>query len=386
VSDLHRQALDLDAADPLASFLGEFVPLPPGVVYLDGNSLGRTPRRTVERLEHVVREEWAVGLIGSWSTWLDMPLRAGDRLAPLLGASAGEVVVHDSTTVCLHQLVHAALALRPGGGAIAVAGDEFPTDRDVVHGVAEATGRRVAHGLDGAAAGEVAVLVRSAVDYRTAALADLAAETARARALGALVVWDLSHAVGALELDLHGAGVELAVGCTYKFLNGGPGAPAFQYVREGLVGSVSSPLRGWFGRHDQFEMEGDHRPRRDVGRLLLGTPSILALAAAEEGIRLTAEAGIARVAAKARALTGFAIELCDELGLVTCTPRDADRRGGHVAVVHPRAGHLVDRLAAEHGVVTDFRRPDVVRLGLSPLTTRFVDVHHGVTALASLAG
>jgi kynureninase len=378
---LRTQALAHDAADPLAHWREEFVIPEPGLVYLDGNSLGRTPKRTLARLERVMTEEWAGGLIRSWGEWLAQPLQVGDRLAPLLGARAGEVVVHDSTSVNLYQLVHAALALRPDRPVLAVAEHEFPTDRYLVDGVAAATGRSVRHGFE--RLDDVAVAVRSAVDYRTAERFDLAAETARANAAGALVVWDLSHAVGALELDLAAAGVELAVGCSYKFLNGGPGAPAFSYVATALQAEIVQPIWGWFGQRDQFAMGPRYEPRADIGRLLIGTPSILALAAAAAGIELCAAAGIAAIAAKAAALTGYGLELCDEFGLVTRTPRQPGRRGAHVAVVHPAARELVDELAAR-GIVTDFREPDIVRFGLSPLTTRFVDVHDGFAALADL--
>jgi kynureninase len=322
-------------------------------------------------------------LIGSWEQWLDMPQRVGDRLAPLIGAGEGEIVVHDSTTVNLYQLVHAALDLAPQRRAIAIDPDEFPTDRYVVHGIAAAAGREVRDGF--ARLDDVAVAVRSVVDYRTAAVVDVAAETARARAAGTRVVWDLSHAAGVLAVDLHRAGVELAVGCTYKFLNGGPGAPAWSYVARDLQPRLSQPIWGWFAQADQFAMGATFAPRPDIGRLLLGTPSILALAAAEEGIALSARVGITAIAAKAAALTDYALQLCDSLGLCTSTPRDPARRGGHVAIVHERARELVPALAA-HKVVTDFREPDVVRIGCSPLTTRFADVHDGITLVAQLAG
>jgi len=277
--------------------------------------------------------------------------------------------------------VHAALALRPGRGVLAIAAEDFPSDRYVVDGIAAASGRTVRHGFDRLS--DVAVVVRSAVDYRTAERFDLAAETARARAAGALVVWDLSHAAGALALDLAESGVELAVGCTYKFLNGGPGAPAFSYVTRALQREITQPIWGWFGQRDQFAMGPSYRPREDVGRLLVGTPSILALAAAEAGIELAAAAGITAIAGKSAALTGFALELCDRLGLATSTPREPGRHGAHVAVVHPAARALTAALIAR-GVVPDFREPDIVRLGLSPLTTRFVDVHDGLATLAEL--
>jgi kynureninase len=373
----------LDAADPLAHWRGEFVIPDDDVVYLDGNSLGRTPRRTLERVRQVMEHEWAADLIGSWTHWVDLPRTVGDALCPVLGARPGEVVVHDSVTVNLHQLLHAALALRPGRSVVAVDAGEFPTDRYVVDAVAGQVGATVRHGfgrLD-----DVAVVVRSLVDYRSADTVDLVAETRRAREAGAVVIWDLSHAAGVLELDLDAAGVEFAVGCTYKFLNGGPGAPAFSFVAEHLVGRIDQPLRGWFGTRDQFAMRERFEPRPDISRLVPGTPGILGLTAALVGIEITAEAGISTIAAKARDLTAFALAHCDALGFESPTPVDARRRGGHVAVRHRDARVLTRRLADEFGVVADFREPDLVRLGCSPLTTRFVDVHDAFTALATIA-
>lgn len=371
----------LDAADPLARWRDEFVISDPSLVYLDGNSLGRTPKRTVSRLREVVEGEWAVDLIRSWSHWIDQPQRVGDLLAPMIGAGQGEVVVHDSTTVNLYQLLHGAAALRPDRAVLAVDEHDFPSDRYVVDGVAGATGRTVRHGFD--RLDDVAVVVRSVVDYRSAEVVDVAAETARIHDAGALVVWDLSHAAGVLAVDLGAAGAQLAVGCTYKFLNGGPGSPAFTYVARDLQGVVGQPIWGWFSQRDQFAMGPVYEPRDDIARMLIGTPSILALTGAECGISLSAEAGIDAIQTKARALTGYAIELCDLHGLEVRTPRVAERRGGHVSVAHPHARELTAALI-ERGVVPDFREPDIVRLGMSPLTTRFVDVYDGLAVLAEL--
>jgi kynureninase len=376
-----EDAVGLDADDPLAGWRDEFVITDPDLVYLDGNSLGRTPRRTIERLQHVVAEEWASGLILSWQQWLDMPQRVGDRLAPLIGATPGDVVVHDSTTVNLFQLIDAACSLRPDRRTIAIAADEFPTDRYVVGGIAAARDMKVVNGFDDLS--DVAVVVRSMVDYRTSELTDIAAETARATAAGALAVWDLSHSAGVLPVDLGDAGVELAVGCTYKFLNGGPGSPAFSYVAAELRETLPQPIWGWFAQSEQFEMGRAFDAHPDIRRLLLGTPSILALSAAEEGIGLTVDAGITAIAAKAGNLTGFGLEVCDQLGLRSSTPRDRARRGGHIAVQHPQAGQLVAELV-HHGVITDYRPDDIVRIGCSPLTTRFVDVYDGLAQLAEL--
>jgi kynureninase len=382
-----KRALALDAIDPLAAWRDQFDLTALGLagrdlIYLDGNSLGRTPLRTIERLDAVGRGEWARDLIRSWDHWLDLPQRVGDRLAPLIGAADGEVAVHDSTSVNLYQVVHGALAMRPDRAVIAIDAHDFPSDRYIVDGIAAATGRTVRHGFD--RLDDVAVVVRSMVDYRTAEVVDIATETARATAAGALVIWDLSHAAGVLAVDLHGAGAQLAVGCTYKFLNGGPGAPAFTYVAHELQSLITQPIWGWFSQRDQFAMGPEYQPRPDIGRMLIGTPSILALAAADAGISVSSDAGIDAIAAKATALTGFGIDLCDQWGLSTCTPREASRRGGHISVVHPQARQLCRRLIDECGVIPDFREPDIVRLGMSPLTTRFVDVHDGIEHIARL--
>ncbi len=376
------EALALDAADQLAGWRDEFLIPDPNVAYLDGNSLGRMPLRTIERVQSLMRDEWAGGLIGSWEHWLDLPQRVGNTLAGIIGAGPGEVVVHDSVTINLYQLVHAALALRPDRRVIAIAASEFPTDRYVVAGIARSTGCEVRDGFE--RLDDVAVAVRSLVDYRTAEVADLAAETARAESAGALVIWDLSHAAGVLDVDLHGAGVGLAVGCTYKFLNGGPGSPGFSYVAAELIERIDQPVWGWFGQVDQFAMGLDYVARPDVGRLLSGTPGILGVTAARSGIDLTVEAGITAIADKARALTAYGLRRCEALGLHSPSPTDPTRRGGHFSVRHPDAASIARVLAADHGVITDFREPDLIRLGCSPLTTRFTDVHDGTRAIGRL--
>jgi kynureninase len=380
--DLRQRAAELDRDDPLAGWRDQFHIPNPTLAYLDGNSLGMPPRRTLERVDAVMRGDWATGLIRSWGHWVDLPQRVGDRLAPLIGAGPGEVVVHDSTTVNLYQLVRAALRLRPDRSVICVDAGDFPTDRYVVDAIATADGLTVRSGFD--RLDDVAVVVRSMIDYRSAEIVDLAAETERAHAAGALVVWDLSHAAGLHPVGLRSAGAQLAVGCTYKFLNGSPGAPAFTYVARELIEQIDEPFHGWFARADQFAMGATFDPRPDIGRMLAGTPGILGLVAAEAGIEVTAEAGIDAIRAKSIELGRFALECCDRLALESATPRDDDRRGGHVCVNHPDAQRITERLAGEHDVLADFREPDVIRLGLSPLTTRFGDVATAATAIASL--
>jgi kynureninase len=382
----HAEALD--RTDPLAAWRSRFAD--PDCVYLVGNSLGMAPTAAFERVDQVVRHEWATGLIGSWADWLDLPRRVGDHLDPIIGAEPGTVIVHDSVTVNLFQAVRAAVGMTAERRAgrppvLAVDATEFPTDRYVVAGIAHGIGATVVPSiadLDG-----VDVAVRSLVDYRTAELADLGRETARAARAGTVIVWDLSHAAGAVEVDVTAAGVDLAVGCSYKYLNGGPGAPGWAYVRPALASRITNPIWGWFAQRDQFEMDAPFDPLADARRFLAGTPGIIGLAAAEVGIAMVAEAGIASIAAKGRALTALALDLADRFGLASPTPRDPARRGAHVAVqVSREALDDAHRALEARRVVVDKRRPDLLRVGCSPLTTRFVDVWDGLAAIADVMG
>jgi kynureninase len=330
-----------------------------------------------------------------------MAASVGDRIAAgLLGARPGEVVVADSTTVNLYKLLWAALDARPDRRTIVTDRDNFPTDRYVIEGLAAARGLTVrwieADQVEGprpqdvaAALGDdVALVTLSHVSYRSAAIADMASITALAHDAGALVLWDLCHAVGAVPIDLEGAGADLAVGCTYKYVNGGPGSPAFLYVRTEHQGSLTPPIWGWFGRRNQFAMEQGWDRAEGITPFLSGTPPILSVAAVEVGAAMLAEAGMDRVRAKGVALTGFAVELFDEWlaprGFSLASPRDAARRGSHVLFRHPDAKTLYERLL-ERGVIPDYREPKGIRMGMAPLTTRFADVAAGILTLADLA-
>jgi kynureninase len=377
-----------DAADPLASFRERFVANAAGVIYLDGNSLGRLPAATRDRLS-ATAAEWGERLVGGWSDWIDAPVRAGDLLAPLIGAGPGEVLVCDSTTVNLFKLVGATAA----GGALVTDRSNFPTDRYVLEGIAAQRGLELRL-LDGppeaatlpCAAGDVVVL--SHVDYRTGALADLAALQAAARDRGATLIWDLCHSAGAVPVELGAAGAELAVGCTYKYLNAGPGAPAFLYVATPLQERLRSPIQGWFGQRDQFAMERDYDPEPTIRRFLAGTPPILGIAAVKEGVRITAEAGVAALHRKAIALTELIVALHDawlaSLGFELASPRDPLRRGSHIALTHPQGWQVARALIERAGVVPDFRGPDTIRLGVAPLYTRHVDVWDALARLRDL--
>lgn len=392
-------AAALDAADPLRSFRARFVDVAPGIVYLDGNSLGRLPVATADRLPEVISREWGGELIAGWRHWLGMPRRVGDLIAPLIGARPGEVIVSDSTTVNLYKLAVAALDARPGRTAVVAAPDEFPTDRYVLEGLAAGRGLTIrwlaSDPVEGPTPGDVAraldadvaLVVLSHVNYRSAAIADMPAITRLTHAAGALALWDLSHSAGAVPVALGAAGTDLAVGCTYKYLDGGPGAPAYLYVREELQATLRGPIWGWFGQRDQFAMGPAYDPLPGIEAWLAGTPGVLALAAVEEGVRLVADAGIERIRAKGIALTEYAVALHDAwlvpLGCSLGSPREAARRGDHVSIRHPDAARLCERLI-DRGVVPDFRAPDSIRLGLSPLTTSFADVHRGLAVLREL--
>src|SRR5690242_7471017 len=402
VETLTREALALDAADPLAGYRDRFVIPDDDLVYLDGNSLGRTPLATVQRVTEVLAGEWAGNLIRSWDDhWIELPTRVGDLIGTgLLGARPGEVLVCDSTTVNLYKLVQAAVAARPGRRVVITDRDNFPTDRYVLEGVAADRGLVIRWiedaGVDGPRPEHVADLIDedvalvtlSHVAYQSAALADMAAITEIAHEAGALTLWDVCHSAGAVPVDLTAAGADLAVGCTYKYLNGGPGAPAFLYVREELRPELRQPIWGWWGRQEMFQMAQGYRPTPDIRSHLTGTPPVLAVAAIEPGVAMLVEAGLPALRAKSTALTDFAVTVFDALlaprGFTLGSPRDPAARGGHVTVCHPDATRLVRAMTAA-GVVPDFRAPDGIRLGLAPLTTRFADVSRGLTVLAALA-
>jgi len=389
-------ALALDASDPLAGFRERFVIADPALLYLDGNSLGRLPVATRERVLAGL-DQWSREVVSGWHDWIDLPLRAGDALGALLGAEPGEVIATDSVTVNLYKLVCAALDARHGGALVTDRGN-FPTDRYVLEGIAAARGLELrifdSDELDGPVAadlgglGEGDVVVLSHVAYRSGALADMAGLTAAARERGATLIWDLSHSAGAVPVDLRAAGAELAVGCTYKYLNAGPGAPGYLYVASELQGALRSPIQGWFGQSDQFAMERDYDPVPGIARFLAGTPPILQLAAVEEGAKLTAEAGLAAIRAKSVALTELIVALHDEwlepLGFELGSPRDPAVRGSHVSVDHPRAWTFT-RALIEAGVTPDFRGPDSIRLGVAPLYTSHAEVYDALEALRAIA-
>ena len=383
-ADARAAAEGLDAADPLAPFRDRFLIPDPERIYLDGNSLGRLSVDVRDSLD-AITDDWATRAVEGWSDWIELPTRVGDRLGSVaLGAQPGEVLLADSVTVNLYKLAHASADHR--GGPIVTDAGNFPTDRYVLEGVARQRGRVYVEAPtveDAVQAARGGVLCLSHVDYRSGALLDMAALT---RETDALAIWDLSHSAGAVEVDLSVA--DLAVGCTYKYLNGGPGSPAFLYVRRELQAEMRSPIQGWFGRREQFTMGAGFEPADGIEHFAAGTPSIAGMTAVDAGIGLIEAAGVGRLAAKGRALGQLAITLADEvlapLGFAVASPRDADRRGAHVALSHPDAWPICRALIERAAVVPDFRQPDVLRLGFSPMTTRFVDVWDAVNRLRSL--
>ena len=401
--DLLARAEALDAADPLAHLRDRFL-TPDGfdvVSYLDGNSLGRPLRATAQLLDEFVREQWAGRLIRGWTDgWLEWPLRLGDRLgAVALGAAPGQVVVADSTTVLLYKLSRAAVDARPDRRTVVLDTDNFPTDRYVLEGIAAERGLTLvwietdpATGVTPAQVAEVvdedtALVLFSHVAYRSGWLADAAEINRIAHAAGALTLWDLSHSAGSVVVRLDDWGADLAVGCTYKYLNGGPGAPAFGYLRRELQGELRQPIQGWMGHRAAFEMGPGHEPAEGVRALLSGTPPILAMVPLHANLDMLAEAGIEAVRAKSMLLTGYVLEVAERrlapLGVEVVSPREPGRRGGHVTLRRPGFEQLLVSLW-DNGVIPDYRRPDGIRIGPAPLSTSFAEVYRGMSVLRSL--
>jgi kynureninase len=384
------RAADFDAADPLAGFRERFT-LPEGVIYLDGNSLGALPKATPARLQAVIEGEWGEGLIRSWNTasWFDMASRIGGKIAPLIGAAPHEVIACDSTSVNLFKLIAAALQMRPGRKVVLSEPGNFPTDLYMIAGL-EAQGlatRRLAERdkLVAALDGDVALLMLTHAHYKTGALYDMAALTRAAHAAGALVLWDLSHSTGALSVDLTSVGADFAVGCGYKYLCGGPGAPAFAFVAERHQAALQQPLTGWFGHATPFAFSDDYAGAPGIERVQCGTPPVLGLAALEVGVDLIAEIGVARLYAKSQALSEFFLEslMAHDVALELVSPPRAAERGSQLSFRHENAYAICQALIAR-GVIGDFRAPDVLRLGFAPAYLSFTDMAAAARHLAEV--
>lgn len=382
------QALALDAADALAPLRAQFE-IPPGVIYLDGNSLGVLPKATPARVAAVVRQEWGVGLIRSWNSagWITLPQRVGDKIARLVGAGAGELVCADSTSVNLFKVLSAALTITkadaPQRKRIVSERSNFPTDLYIAEALARERGFELVlaegHEIPGLLDARTAVLMLTHVNYRTGRMHDMAALTAAAHAAGVLTVWDLAHSAGAVPVDLHGARADFAIGCGYKYLNGGPGAPAFVWAHPRHASRFWQPLAGWMGHAAPFEFTPGYRPAEGISRYLCGTPAVLSLAALECGVDtvLAAEphGGMAALRTKSLALTRLFAERVQATcpGLALASPVNDAERGSQVCFAHPEMGYPVMQALIARGVIGDFRAPDILRFGFTPLYVRFVD-------------
>ena len=388
----------LDVADPLAELRNEFVGTDSDLVYFDGNSLGRPLHATGDRLKDFVETTWGTRLIRGWDEgWYDLPLTVGDEIARVcLGAAPGQTTVGDSTTVLLYKMVRAAVAARPGRTEIVIDTDNFPTDRYIVAGIAAELGLDIkwieverdsgvsVEDVKAAVGEKSAVVLLSQVAYRSGHLADTPAITEVVQRAGALVIWDVCHSVGSVPIQLDEWGVDVAVGCTYKYLNGGPGAPAFAYVAERHQQTMTQPIQDWMGHSDSFLMSPTYEPSGGMRRFLSGTPSVMGMLAMQDMLELIDRAGMDAVRAKSLDLTAYALKLADEMlaphGVVVATPRDPARRGGHITLNHPRMREVVAALW-QRDVIPDYRDPGGLRVGLSPLSTSFGEVLAGMTAV-----
>jgi len=410
---LRTTAEKLDASDGLAHFRERFVISDPDVCYLDGNSLGRMPLETVSAINSFLTDEWATEVVDGWSHWIDESGRVGDVLSSAaLGTSAGQTLVGDTTSVNLYQLLGAVIAARPERRTIIVDASNFPTDRYIVQGLADAHGLTIVtlnndgtggpgstpihsrnelitpEDLEPHLTDDVAVLTMQAIHYRSGSRADIKGITALARSRGILVVWDCAHAIGSIDLDFDGNGVDLAVGCTYKYGNSGPGAPAWLFVRHELQSQLRPPIQGWFAQENQFAMGPFFEPTDTIRRFQIASPSILGLRSVQTAFAMIAEAGIGAIEAKASTGTELMIQLfdawLDPLGFRLGTPRVAKERGGHITIHHKDAKQIALAMRTISKVVPDFRMPDGIRIAISPLPTTFVEVWDGFERLRDL--
>lgn len=388
----------LDLTDPLAHFRDQFSIGNPDQIYLDGNSLGRLPQKTIELLTEVVGEQWGNGLVGGWKGWYDLPSRLGAKVGQIIGGDSDEVLVCDSTSVNLFKLTVAALQARPGRHKILTDDANFPSDVYVSTGVAKLVGEievevvsisgefadvaeRIIERIDA----NTALVSLSHAHFKSGYLYDLERITRASHDAGALSLWDLSHSVGAVPIDLRSAGADFAIGCTYKYLNGGPGAPAFLYVRREIQDGVFSPIWGWFGQRDPFEFNLTYTPQAGIGRFLAGTPPILSMSAIEPGVDMLLDAGMKAIRTKSVAQTAFLIDMADQFlanfGIRVISPRSDWQRGSHVSLSHPSAWQIAQALIHEANVIPDFRAPDVLRLGITPLSTTYMELVEAVERL-----
>lgn len=400
MQDFRARAAELDAKDPLARFRDEFVIADPDLIYLDGNSLGRMPKKAAAIARDVVERQWGERLIRSWGEgWYELPQRLGVKIATLIGAQPDEVLVTDSTSVNFFKLVMAALDARPGRYTIVSEDTNFPSDLYLLQGCGRLRPgivQRTVNCQDGVTIqkesinalldSDTALLTLTHTSFKSAFIHDMKLITAMAHEAGALTIWDLSHSVGSVPVDLNASSADMAVGCCYKYLNGGPGAPAFLFVRKELQEQLLSPIWGWFGQKHPFDFSVDYEPAPGLSRFLAGTPPVLSMACIEPGVDLLIEAGMDLIRAKSLAQTSFLIELIDArlapLGFEVSSPRDPAIRGSHVSIRHPQALAIDRALVEEANVIPDFRTPDNIRLGVAPLYTTFAELVEAVDRIA----
>jgi len=383
-----------DRADPLRAFRDQFV-IPDGLIYLDGNSLGMLPRACAARVREVVEAEWGQTLISSWNDhgWIDLPLRAGAKIAPLIGAHSDEVVVCDSVSINLFKVLASALALRPTRHTIITNPENFPTDVYIAEGLCSLLGKDYTvrfvepDAIDAALDDTVAAISFSHVDYKSARIEDMTGISGRAQAAGAVAIWDLSHSAGALPVDLNGAGADFAVGCGYKYLNGGPGAPAFLFAARRHHAEMRQPLSGWLGHATPFAFSSHYEPAPGIARMITGTPPVVSMALLETAVDIIADASIERLREKSKDMTSLLIDLvaqeCADCDLALASPADANLRGSHVIFAHPEGYAVVQALKAR-GVVGDFRAPHFVRLGIAPIYLSYMELWDAVQRLRSV--
>lgn len=396
-------AEEYDEADVLAAFRSEFVIVDPGLIYMDGNSLGRLPKKSALRASQIVSEEWGRQLIRSWGiNWFEAPRTVGAKIATLVGAGGEEVIVSDSTTANLYKVVMAALKMQPGRTKIVTDEFNFPSDIYILQGCSQLFDRKfqieMVHSADGISIAEndieqvlddnTAVLLLSHVVFKSGYMYDAARIIEIAHRKGVIVIWDLSHSVGSVPVDLDKWGADYAIGCTYKYLNGGPGSPAFLYVNKSIQSKAVSPIWGWFGDKNPFSFDLEYQPAAGINRFLAGTPGILSMLTMEPGVDLILAAGMDRLREKSVKQTEYLIQLFDAalapLGFTLGTPRDPSRRGSHVSIRHPEGYRINQALINDMQVIPDFREPDNIRLGIAPIYTTFVDIWEAVDRIVRL--
>ena len=388
--------IKLDTLDPIKKVREEFA-LPKDIIYFDGNSLGPLPKNTIKSLDSVIQREWGDGLVRSWNdeNWINLPRNLGNQIAPLIGAKEGEVIVVDSTSVNLFKVLSSALMLNKNRKVIVSESGNFPSDLYILEGVNNMFGESYERCLMDEGDEEIekyidsstAVVVLSHINYKTGRITDIKKITTFAHEKGALVVWDISHSVGVLPMNLHDLGVDFAVGCTYKHLNGGPGAPGFLFVHSSLIEKVSQPLTGWLGHIKPFDFEVEYKPANDINKFICGTPPIIAYKAIESGLEIFKDLSIIEIREKSTKLSEMFIQLmkqeCTEFGFTLFSPKNSEQRGSQISFLHENAYSIIQALIS-HGIIGDYREPNVMRFGISPLYMRFEDVWNAITCLREI--